>query len=74
MPANPLRDASQTTRWWIQLVVMLIVGALTITDLLDSSTSNTLTIIILVLVAVALVDLAIRRSRGLDSGDADGRG
>ncbi len=61
MSLNPLRDASPATRWWIQLVVMVAIGALAIIDLVDGSASDTLTIFVLILVVVAFVDLAIRR-------------
>ena len=57
---NPLRNMSASTRWWVQLVAMLLIGALAIIDLADGSASDTLTIVILVLVAIALVDLALR--------------
>ena len=57
---NPLRNMTAQSRWWVQLVAMVVIGALAIIDLVDGSSSNTITIIVLVLVAIALVDLALR--------------
>ena len=60
-----LRNMSPKTRWWVQLGAMVVIGVLAIIDLVDGSSSDTITIIVLVLVGLALVDLAIRaRSLG----------
>ena len=55
-----LRHMSPTTRWWVQLSGMVVIAILAIVDLVDGSSSDTITIIVLVLVALALVDLALR--------------
>ncbi len=51
---------SPATRWWVQLCGMVVIAILAIVDLVDGSSSDTITIIVLVLVALALVDLALR--------------